>query len=85
MENADEKDIAEQDGRGAKGEKDDGEMDLQMQDISTDEKGMPSRRASVGWGDSSSNGQGQVTQDDPEPAETKRSRRRKEEKSGEAA
>ncbi|CAK4646169.1 hypothetical protein LEN26_015760 [Aphanomyces euteiches] len=66
--------------KSAKEEKDD--MELQMQDINSDEKGVPPKRTS-GWGDVSQTPAADTsrsTNEESEPAETKRGRRRKEEK-----
>ncbi|KAG9417190.1 hypothetical protein AC1031_001579 [Aphanomyces cochlioides] len=66
--------------KSAKDEKDD--MELQMQDINSDEKGVPPKRTS-GWGDTSHTpaaNTSRSTNEESEPAETKRGRRRKEEK-----
>ncbi|KAH9092951.1 hypothetical protein Ae201684P_008617 [Aphanomyces euteiches] len=66
--------------KSAKEEKDD--MELQMQDINSDEKGVPLKRTS-GWGDVSQTPAADTsrsTNEESEPAETKRGRRRKEEK-----
>ncbi|OQR90797.1 hypothetical protein ACHHYP_05236 [Achlya hypogyna] len=77
--------------RGSKSvpeDKDGGDMDLQMQDVNADEKPMVTKRMS-GWG---VEGSGEATAvassssgGDQEPAETKRGRRRKDEKPGETA
>ncbi|RHZ20816.1 hypothetical protein DYB37_009331 [Aphanomyces astaci] len=85
MSDADEKATPRSSRGSAKGGKDDkDDMDLQMQDINSDDKGVPPKRTS-GWGDTthadtsrsstaaSEGGSGDA-------AETKRGRRRKEEK-----